>query len=289
MDMFAYGKALADLWAVGGKALLSGQETALRALSDTMTKAATQPMTALVPNLTSEMAELTKASQSLMKLWSSAAELSAGLLQKLPKSDGPDSAATEVFMKMLDPGTWAAVTGQLDEILQQISEGARLADLWNVERKYAKVFQAWLALRRRSLEHTTIVLEAWLRAANRIAEHLGAAPADAPRPSAKEVLARWVETANEVLLETQHSERFLQSQANLLKASTDLRYAQQELTEYYGQMFGFPTRRELDDVHRAVTEMKRELRASRRQARAGSAATPELSPAQPGQARKSRS
>ncbi len=50
----------------------------------------------------------------------------------------------------------------------------------------------------------------------------------------------------------------MQSQSALLKASTDLRFAQREVTEYYGQMFGFPTRTELDDVHRTVTELKRE-------------------------------
>jgi polyhydroxyalkanoate synthase subunit PhaE len=289
MDMFAYGKALADLWTVGGKALLSSQGNALRAFADSMTQAATQPMTALLPNVTTEMAELTRASQSLMTLWSSAAELSAGLMQKLPKDDGPDSAANAVFSKMLDPRTWMAGAGDLDEMLTRLAEGPRLADLWNVERKYAKVFQAWLALRRRSLEHTTIVLEAWLRAANKIAEQLGATPAAGQRPTAKEVLARWTETANQVLLEMQHSERFLHSQADLLKASTDLRFAQQELTEYYGQMFGFPTRRELDDVHRAVIELKRELRASRRQSRTALAAPSQVPPHQAERPRKSRS
>ena len=189
---------------------------------------------------------------------------------------------------MLDPRTLMAGAGELDEMLQRLAEGPRLADLWGVERKYAKVFQAWLALRRQSLEHTTIVLEAWLRAANKITEQLATPPADGRRPTAKEVLARWTETANRVLLEMQHSERFLQSQANLLKASTDLRFAQQELTEYYGEMFGFPTRRELDDVHRAVTELKRELRASRRQARAA-AALPQPPPPQGPRPRRSRS
>jgi polyhydroxyalkanoate synthase subunit PhaE len=288
MDMFAYGKALADLWAVGGKALLSSQENALRAFADSMAKTANQPMTALMPNFTSDMTELTKASQSVMSLWSSAVELSTGLIQKLPQEEGSDSAANTVFRKMLDPRTWTAGTGDLDDILQRLAEGPRLADLWNVERKYAMVFQAWLALRRRSLEHTTIILEAWLSAANKIAEQIGAPPAEGQRPAAKEVLARWIETANQVLLEMQHSERFLQSQANLLKASTDLRFAQQELTEYYGQMFGFPTRRELDDVHRDVTELKRELRVSRRQARAAAAAPSELPPPQAARPRRAK-
>jgi hypothetical protein len=81
------------------------------------------------------------------------------------------------------------------------------------------------------------------------------------------VLALWVETANEVLLETQRSEAFLSTQRDLVTASTDLRLAQQELAEFYSEMFGYPTRTELDDVHRTVTELRRELRAFKRESR----------------------
>jgi hypothetical protein len=73
-----------------------------------------------------------------------------------------------------------------------------------------------------------------------------------------------VETANRVLLETQRSDPFLQSQAAMIRASTDLRMAQQELVEHFGKQYGFPTRAELDDVHRTVTELRRELRTLRR-------------------------
>jgi len=77
-----------------------------------------------------------------------------------------------------------------------------------------------------------------------------------------------VETANEVLLETQRSEAFLSTQRDLVKASSELRLAQQDLAEFYSEMFGYPTRTELDDVHRTVTELRRELRAFKRESRA---------------------
>ena len=77
-----------------------------------------------------------------------------------------------------------------------------------------------------------------------------------------------METANEVLLETQRSEAFLSTQRDLVKASSELRLAQQDLAEFYSEMFGYPTRTELDDVHRTVTELRRELRAFKRASRA---------------------
>ena len=88
------------------------------------------------------------------------------------------------------------------------------------------------------------------------------------------MLALWVETANTTLLETQRSEAFLKTQRETLKASTDLRLAQRELAEYYSEMFGYPTRAELDDVHKTVTELRRELRALKRERRAEAPAAP---------------
>jgi hypothetical protein len=46
-----------------------------------------------------------------------------------------------------------------------------------------------------------------------------------------------------------------------------LRLAQQEVAEYYSEMFGYPSRAELDDVHKTVTELRRELRALKREMR----------------------
>src|SRR6478672_13108988 len=105
------------------------------------------------------------------------------------------------------------------------------------------------------------MLEAWLQAAGKFAKDLNE---KANRKEAlgtwREVLALWVETANTVLLETQRSETYLKSQREILKASVDLRLAQQELAAFYSEIFGYPTREELDDVHRTVTELRRELR-----------------------------
>jgi hypothetical protein len=134
-----------------------------------------------------------------------------------------------------------------------------------MERLYARVTQAWMTVRRRGLEYNAIALKAWLEAGKRFTEEHGKRlRADPTPPDGKAILALWVETANRVLLETQRSDPFLQSQAAMIRASTDLRMAQQELVEHFGKQYGFPTRAELDDVHRTVTELRRELRTLRR-------------------------
>jgi class III poly(R)-hydroxyalkanoic acid synthase PhaE subunit len=171
--------------------------------------------------------------------------------------------------KIFDPRGWFSATNDVDQSLQRMAEGPQFADMWNVERKFATVFNAWVAMRRESLAHNTVVLEAWLRAARGFAKTLNdRADKGETFKTSRDVLTMWIETANESLLETQRSEAFLKTQRDLLKASTDLRLAQQDLTEFYSEMFGYPSRTELDDVHKAVTELRRELRAFKRQSRA---------------------
>ena len=60
---------------------------------------------------------------------------------------------------MFDPKGWLWATSEVDEALKRMAEGPRLADLWQVERKFAAVYSAWLELRRCNLEHTTIMMQ----------------------------------------------------------------------------------------------------------------------------------
>ena len=63
-----------------------------------------------------------------------------------------------------------------------------------------------------------------------------------------------------------------------MKASTELRLAQQELAQFYSDMFGYPTRVELDDVHKALTQLRREVRALKLAERAPAPALSEKQP-----------
>ena len=271
MNPFDYSKAFTDFWTAQGQALMQAQQQAGKALAEGMqaVKSGKPPMLPAMPaDLSSGMADLTRASQSVMDLWTAATAVCGKLATTVPALTGGDGIVEATFRKMVDPRSWIAGTGEMDEVLGRMAQGPRFADLWEAERRYAGVLQAWMTLRRRSLDHNAVVLEAWLQAGRRFTEQLAArAGADAEAFDAKAALALWTETANQQLLETQRSEPFLQTQAALIRATTDLRLAQQELVEHFGKQYGFPTRTELDDVHRTVTELRRELRAMRREQR----------------------
>jgi hypothetical protein len=230
--------------------------------------------------------DLAQASQALLELWTAAGSLSTALLARLPSASGSETIDA-TFRHMLDPRGWLAGGGEMDEVLSRMAEGPRFADLWDMERRYARVMHAWAEMRRRNLEHNAVVLQAWMRAGNSFAKRLGERGADQPAPDNRALLGIWTEIANAELLETQRSDAFLAAQSAMIRASTELKIAQQDLVEHAGKQYGFPTRTELDDVHRAVTEMRRELRALRRAMRAAPAVSaPQEMPAAKPQARR---
>ena len=276
MNLFDYAKPVADFWTAQGHALMKAQQQAGQALAEGVQAMATGTLPnlpELPTDLSAGIADLASAGQSVMEMWSAATAMYGRLATTVPAAAGGDTTVEATFRKMIDPRSWMAGTGEIDDVLGHMAEGPRFADLWEVERRYARVLQAWMNVRRRGLEHSAVVLEAWLQAGRRFTEEMaGRAGTGVPTPDPKATLALWTETANRQLLETQRSETFLQTQAAMIRASTELRLAQQELVEHFGRQFGFPTRTELDDVHRTVTELRREMRAMRREQRMAASA-----------------
>jgi len=262
MNPFESMQALTDLWGKGAQAMASAYPPDMKAMADVMSEALSAWS---VP----DNKGLEEARRSFEQSWSAAQDLSSSLTKGMQGSDGSGSSdpiVAAMLARILDPRGWMSATNEVDEALQRMAEGPRLADLWNVERQFAEVSNAWVRMRQRSFEHNKVMLDAWTRAAGAFAKRLNARieNGEPPLDSMRAFLTLWGETANEVLLETQRSDAFLETQREVLKASTDLRLAQRKVAEFYSEMYGYPTRAELDDVHKSVTELRRELRALKR-------------------------
>ena len=275
---FDYMKTMAELWGRGGKDFAAAQQNFFAEMAKA---AGSEAALKATPSAMLDPQGLSQANEAFSKLWSAALELSTTISRNMQNGESQNPVVEELLGKIFDPTAWFSGPDGMDQALQKMAEGPRLADLWDTERKMLTLFNAWAALRRRSVEHNTVMLEAWVHAAGKFAKVLNEkADRREPLGSWRDVLALWVETANTALLEIQRSEPYLKSQREILKASTDLRLAQQEVARFYSEMFGHPTREELDDVHRTVTELRRELRALQRANRdKQAAAAPAKAPA----------
>jgi hypothetical protein len=179
-------------------------------------------------------------------------------------SESKDPITTELLRRIFDPRQWMDAVGLMNGTVRQLSEGPKFADLGQMEGKFTALITAWNELQVASLEYQTHLLGAWTGAATEFAGQLNEAAGKGTTVTRIELVALWVETANRHLLETQALPTFLDSQRKLLRASTALRLAQQDLTDQYAEFFGLPTRPEIDDLTRAVADLRREIRAARR-------------------------
>src|SRR5262249_13008118 len=82
----------------------------------------------------------------------------------------------------------------------------------------------------------------------------GAAPG-----SLKEIYDLWVDSAEGVYAQAARSAAFVQAQAELTNATSQLRSAQRELLEEWARQFDLPTRAELNSIHQQLRDLKAAL------------------------------
>jgi poly(hydroxyalkanoate) synthase III subunit E len=84
-----------------------------------------------------------------------------------------------------------------------------------------------------------------------------------PPGSMKEVYDLWVEAAEGVYAQAARGAAFVQAQAELTNALSQLRSAQRELVEEWTKQFDLPTRAELNSIHKQLRELKAALAGTR--------------------------
>jgi len=174
----------------------------------------------------------------------------------------------EMLDHIMDPGAWLNIgVNELNQTVENLAEGIQFANLWRTERRMLEASREWVNLREQSLRYRQIIIAAWMRAFERFSATVGKDLGDEDKtpPDWRTLMNSWLEIANDELLRTQLSDDFLSAQRDLLRASIDFRARQHEFIEEFCEANAMPTRTEVDDLHRTVTELQREMRALRRE------------------------
>jgi hypothetical protein len=169
----------------------------------------------------------------------------------------------EAMRKLFDPAEWKRAGSQFDTGLEKLTEGPSYATLWDLDRKMLNAQKLWMERARDVESYWEVVQETWNRALERFMKALNDANAE-PIRSGRALLDLWLATANKALVEMHRSDKFLEVQRRMTRSSTEYRLAEREIAEAFCEMHHIPTRTEMDEVQRTVTELRRELRAVRR-------------------------
>lgn len=220
-------------------------------------------------NATSAMQQSMDAARDNWAAWEKqAADWTKTVEHWLPsdmKADSSDTLIAESLKRLLDPRYFASAA--LDEVsasVQKLAEGPEFADIGLFEKHVLQSTSEWLAMREADANYRQITGAAWARAFQTYnAEFAGDWSQLAGDP--RKALDRWLEIANDELIRTQRRKDFLEASRKLFRASLEYRLKQRELTEIWCENHSIPTRTEVDDLHRTVTELRRELRALKRQ------------------------
>jgi polyhydroxyalkanoate synthase subunit PhaE len=197
------------------------------------------------------------------KLWQTMAESSNRMVEAWSGSMAPFMLA-----RLSEKPAGFGDGNELSAAIERMAQGPRLADAWDIDRKMALVFGAWIEMRQRLASYNAVAAVPWTEASKRFLETMSATGTNAaPHPDWREAFAKWGEISNEELIRNQRTDGFLQAQKELLQAGLQLRSRQDDVAEAASAMFGLPSRKDFDDVTRQLTELRREVRALGRQGR----------------------
>lgn len=169
----------------------------------------------------------------------------------------------ESMKKLFDPAEWKRAGSHFDMGLEKLTEGPTYATLSDLDRRMLNVQKLWMERARDVEQYWEVVQGAWNRALERFMK-VANDPKGEPITTGRQMLDLWLATANKSLVEMHRSDAFLDAQRSMTRSSTEYRLAEREIAEAFCEMHHIPTRTEMDEVQRVVTELRRELRAMKR-------------------------
>jgi len=174
----------------------------------------------------------------------------------------PDALTPEALLQLFAPKAWS---GAFDSGLREVLEGPKYATLWNMDREMLQLQQSAAERDKQALAYQAIVQKAWRVAFERFTSSFASNKGEAPA-TWRGLTERWLAVANEVLVEVHRSDEFVQAQSRMLRAASDYRLQERRMAEAWCTASHIPTRTEMDEMQRTVTNLRRELRLLRRQA-----------------------
>jgi class III poly(R)-hydroxyalkanoic acid synthase PhaE subunit len=89
---------------------------------------------------------------------------------------------------------------------------------------------------------------------------IGLAQTGQPVENQRQLIDLWVEVADARFLDLFHSDRYAAVQSKLLNVGMALRGQQRELAEVWLRVNDLPTQRDLDEAHRNIYELRKEVK-----------------------------
>jgi hypothetical protein len=184
---------------------------------------------------------------------------------ELTEDDESQAYLLKALSDMSNPNSWLKYSGDNFDIgAQKLSEGPLFSGLSDIDNRIAQVTDSWFELFNQSKDYHGIVFSRWSHAFSRFLDELKElSEEEQAELTPRKLIDLWSTTANEELLLLHRSEEFLAAQRSVIRASMQYRLHEKQVAEVICEALHIPTRDEIDDLHKTVTELKRELRKTK--------------------------
>ena len=144
-------------------------------------------------------------------------------------------------------------------------------------------FDAFTALSVAGAEYQAVVAETWEAAFKQFTEDLAELAEKGEKiENVRDLVTLWTRGAENIFLEAFRTERYTLAQGKFLNANMEYRISQRRIMEEYLEAFDMPTRSEVDEAHRRIYELRKEVKALKKQIngmQASRESAPESAPA----------
>ena len=164
----------------------------------------------------------------------------------------------EALKEFFGPSAWSG-PGAFDAGLRQVLEGPQYATLWDQGRKLMELQQRALQRDKEVAGYQAVVQKAWNLAFQRFSASFARAKDESPA-TWRGLTDRWLKVVNDTLVEVHRSDEFLEAQRRMLRAAAEYRLQERKIAEAWCETSHIPTRTEMDEMQRTVTELKRQVR-----------------------------
>ena len=132
--------------------------------------------------------------------------------------------------------------------------------------KSAAAFEAWLEYLQRELEYRRLLSQAWTESFASMMETVGRKAASGEAPAtARETLDLWVKVADTKFLAVFKTREFSLAQSALVNATMTLKQRSRAVMEQALSASDLPTKTEVEEAHRMIYLLRKELKAIKRQ------------------------
>jgi class III poly(R)-hydroxyalkanoic acid synthase PhaE subunit len=128
--------------------------------------------------------------------------------------------------------------------------------------KLFKSFDAWINFYKANFEYQVVLVDVWLKAFEELTRELASFTEKGETlQNWQQFLQVWSSVFDRVFAQTFRSADALEIQGKFLNSAMTSRLYQQQLVEVFLKMYDLPTRSEVDEIHRSIYEMRKEIKS----------------------------